>query len=88
MTTVFFSAIDKASEQGDETFTDAEGSNYYYAIVDSDCEDTEFIISDSCGRYIPFPLEDLDVLIEALENYRVNLLDNMFNEPDSVAILD
>jgi hypothetical protein len=89
---VLFSKIPQENEQGYEALSDVEGNYYYYSIETSDICDDEFHIKDTCGRYIPFPLEELDVLIEALENYRVNLveqvLENMFSEPDSIAIID
>lgn len=89
---VLFSKVPKDNEQGDETLVDAEGNFYHYTISDSQFSEEEFAVADSAGRSVPFRYEDLDALIEALENFRVNLVDtvveNLFNEPDSVAILD
>lgn len=92
MTKVYFSEIPQEEIQGDELFRDAEGTNYYYKVDDSPYCTDEFVLADSTGRFVPFPYEDLDALIEALENFRVNLVEtvveNLFKEPDSVAILD
>ena len=85
---VLFSAIPESDEQGDEVMQDAEGTCYYYAVKDSDFCEEEFTIQDSCGRWVPFPLEDIDVLINALEVYRVHLVESFFNEPDAIAVLD
>lgn len=89
---VLFSKVPTNDLQGDESLVDAEGNFYHYTISDSQFSEEEFVVADSAGRSVPFRYEDLDALIEALENFRVNLVDtvveNLFNEPDSVAILD
>lgn len=85
---VLFSQVEASQEQNEEIFQDIEGNSYYYSVGDSPYCEEEFLIQDSTGRYVPFPLEDIDVVIEALENYRVNLVESFFSEPDSVALLD